>query len=111
MEDERLLDTLSKSCYASKSYSFLRGEKASELRVSIKRGVLVGALDRGFYLKATYYLLIVLFSNQIQFLKANRSDVVCSLAYFFKNDNHFSVEFWESKNAYYLMKKAPTHSI
>ena len=43
MEDERLLDTLSKSCYASKSYSFLRGEKASELGVSIKRGVLVGA--------------------------------------------------------------------
>ena len=44
MEDERLLDTLSKSCYASKSYRFLSGGKAG---VSIKRGHCGGGLSAG----------------------------------------------------------------
>ena len=47
MEDERLLDTLSKSCYASKSYSFLIGEKASELGGQHKEGGLGGGLRAG----------------------------------------------------------------
>ena len=64
MEDERLLDTLSKSCYASKSYSFLRGEKASELGGQHKDGGLGGGLRAGV-LHNLPTILIVLFSNQI----------------------------------------------
>ena len=69
MEDERLLDTLSKSCYASKSYSFLRGEKASELGGQHKEGGLGGGLRSGV-LHNLPIILIVLFSNQIHLSNA-----------------------------------------